>query len=52
MSSSRCQFPFLLFQQLSLSFCQDTDLPFTLGKVLLDLSADRFMDILVQSRVS
>lgn len=32
--------------------CKDTDLPFTFGKVLLDLGADRFVDILVQSRVS
>lgn len=29
-----------------------TDLPFTFGKVLLDLSADRFVDVLVQSGVS
>jgi len=29
-----------------------TDLPFTFGKVFLDLSADRFMDILVQSCVT
>lgn len=42
----------LLSQQAALAFCQDTDLPFTFGKVLLDLSADRFMDILVQSCVS
>lgn len=29
-----------------------TDLPFTFGKVLLNLSADRFVDVLVQSCVS
>lgn len=34
------------------SFCGRTDLPFTFGKVLLDLSADGFVDVLVQSRVS
>lgn len=33
-------------------FCERTDLPFTFGKVFLDLSADRFVDVLVQSCVS
>lgn len=30
----------------------DSHLPFTLGKVLLDLSADRLMNVPIKSRVS
>lgn len=50
--SNSCQSDNCSFSRLLLSFCQDTDLPFTFGEVLLDLSTDRFMDILVQSCVS
>ncbi len=31
---------------------RDSHLPFTFGKVLLDLSADRLMNVPVESRVS
>lgn len=52
MCSSSCQSDYCSFGRLLLSLCQDTDLPFTFGEVLLDLSTDRFVDILVQSCVS